>query len=456
MKVRLMGLSVPLLMAVILTTGTEPTPTASGRAGAPAASGVDGARIERLQIFYTSPVLVRRGERVLMPIQVVCATRAGHPCSAKVALATRAGPRAPWRLSAADQSGAVLFDLTFPASRVSGSGPVSFFLRAEARRDGGRSSVSVPEREASSPLSFYVTRRLPPVRVPSASFGAVRKGVIALSLRWGSGPSAAGLEPGRESATLGPSSFDVDRGGAIHLVDAVQDRIAVFSGGKLVGQTQLPLGAGAAIAVTDRGASYVADRDGGQAVIRRIDPDGRLGPALGLGEGIPAQVRTLGERAFVHLLPLDAWVRVPADDSSEFAGGAPTVGMPVASDTELLRVATERFVRLGFASNKRVSDPVELRFGQKVGDVPLAEPDGEGGYVAVVHMWRDHPPADQYQVVRGAGTRILSAFAVADSRFADSPPLGKFRLGRDGHLYQLTTSPRGIRILRFELGREGR
>jgi hypothetical protein len=345
----------------------------------------------------------------------------------------------------------VLFDLTSPASRVSGNGPVSFYLRAEARRDGEVSSVSVPEREASSPLSFYVTRRLPQVRVPTASFGAVRKGVVALSLPWGSGPSAVGLEPGRESATLGPSSFDVDRKGAIHLVDAVQDRIAVFSGGELVGQTQLPLGAGAAIAVTDQGVSLVADRDGRQAVVRRIGRQGRLAPALRLGEGIPAQVRTLGERAFVHLLPLDAWLPVSADDSSESVGGPSTVGMPVAADTELLRVATERFVRLGYASKERVSEAVELRFGQKVGDVPLAEPDGEGGYVAVVHMWRDHPPADQYQVVRGAGTRILSTFAVSDSRFADSPPLGKFRLGRDGHLYQLTTSPRGIRILRFDL-----
>jgi hypothetical protein len=447
-KVRWRGLSTPLLMAVILTMG--PMPTASARTGAPAGSGGDGGRIERLQIFYTSPVLVRQGERVLMPIHVVCATRAGHPCPADVALATRAGPRAPWRSSAVDQSDAV-FDLTLPASRVSGGGQVSFYLRAEARREGGAFSVSVPEREASSPLSFYVTRRLPPVRVPTASFGAVRKGVVALSLPWGSGPSAAGLEPGRESATLGPSSFDVDREGAIHVVDAVQDRIAIFSGGELVGQTQLTLGAGAAIAVTDQGVSYVADRDGRQAVVRRIGREGRLGPALRLGEGIPAQVRTLGERAFVHLLPLDAWLPVPADDSSESVGGPPTVGTPVAADTELLRVATERFVRLGFASMERVSDAVELRFGQKVGDVPLAEPDGEGGYVAVVHMWRDHPPADQYQVVRVAGTRILSTFAVSDSRFADSPPLAKFRLGRDGHLYQLTTSPRGIRILRFDM-----
>jgi hypothetical protein len=446
-EVRWRGLSAPLLLAVMLVGPWAPTASAedspdSGQAG----------RVERLEIYYTPPVLVREGEKVLMPLHVVCATKGGRPCRAKLTLATRAGPQALWVRTTTEASGLVLFDLTSPAARaVRGdpSGRVSFYLRATARGGGPGPSVSVPDRAIATPLSFYVTRRLPVLRVPTAPFGRVRKGAVALSLSWGSGPTEAGIELGRESATLGPSSFDVDRNGAIHLVDAIQDRIAVFSGGKLVKQARLPLGPGAAIAVTDRGVSYVTDREGGEAVVRRIDPAGRPGPPVPLGEGIPSQVRTMGERAFVHLLPLDAWVPVSAEDSAR-----PRVGMPVDPDAELLRVGREEFVRLGFASNDRVSDAIELRFDGKVGDVPLAERDDEGGFVAVVHVWRDDPPADQFQVVRATGGGVLSTFAVSDSRFADTPPLSRFRVGRDGHLYQLTTSPRGIRILRFDM-REG-
>ena len=71
----------------------------------------------------------------------------------------------------------------------------------------------------------------------------------------------------------------------------------------------------------------------------------------------------------------------------------------------------------------------------------------------MVHLWRDRPPADQYQVVHVSGGRVAATFAVGDRRFADTPPLGRFRLGRDGALYQLVTDQEGVRILRYDLGR---
>ena len=37
-----------------------------------------------LEIYYTSPVLVRASERVLMPVDVVCATAEGRACAASV------------------------------------------------------------------------------------------------------------------------------------------------------------------------------------------------------------------------------------------------------------------------------------------------------------------------------------------------------------------------------------
>jgi hypothetical protein len=122
-------------------------------------------------------------------------------------------------------------------------------------------------------------------------------------------------------------------------------------------------------------------------------------------------------------------------------------------DAQLLRVVTEDYLRLATVSGDRVADPIEVRFAQRLGEVALAEPDGSSGYWAVVHVWRSDPsPADQFQVVHLAGGQIVDTFAVGDSRFADTPPLGRFRLGRDGYLYQLMTGSDGMRIVRYGLG----
>jgi hypothetical protein len=59
-------------------------------------------------------------------------------------------------------------------------------------------------------------------------------------------------------------------------------------------------------------------------------------------------------------------------------------------------------------------------------------------------------------VIRVAGGKVISTFAVGDGRFAETPPLSRFRLGSDGRLYQLTTSPDGMRIVRFDLEEAGR
>jgi hypothetical protein len=99
-----------------------------------------------------------------------------------------------------------------------------------------------------------------------------------------------------------------------------------------------------------------------------------------------------------------------------------------------------------------VVNPVELRSPYRFGELALAEPDGHGGYVAVVHVATDGPvPADQYQVVAVHGDGSLETFAVANQEFAETAPLSKFRLGPDGAVYQLASGPSGIRIVRYDI-----
>src|SRR5437588_8280693 len=101
----------------------------------------------------------------------------------------------------------------------------------------------------------------------------------------------------------------------------------------------------------------------------------------------------------------------------------------------------------------RVADPVELAFAQHVGEIALAEPDGSGGYLVVVHVWQASPvAADQYQVVHVGQDLSVRTFAVASAGYADSMPVSRFRLGGDGALYQLASSRDGVRIVRYDLG----
>jgi hypothetical protein len=342
------------------------------------------------------------------------------------------------------------FDLTAAAARAgAGAGSVEFSVRASGPAG---STVALPAAGAAAPNRFFVVHELPVIRAPQVPFGRVRAGTTALFLPWGSGQGRAGLVPGRESATLGPSSFDVDASGRIYLADAMQDRIALFSRGRLQRQTALAIGARADVALTMAGSLFAMDQSGPNVTLRQIDPAGRPGPSLSLGPALQGQIRTDGERAVADLQPQDQWVSVVADPSGSLARLGTASGRPVGG-AQLLRVIDEHSLRLGTVSEGRVVDALEVRFPQLLGEVALAERDGSGGYWAVVHVWRSHPsPADQFQVVHLAGGRIVDSFAVGDSRFADTPPLGRFRLGLDGNLYQLMTGSDGMRIVRYRLG----
>jgi hypothetical protein len=427
-------------------------------AGGPAASDPTDLAATTLEIYHTPPVLVRAGESVRLPVHVVCATATGVPCDASVAIRVAAGGGAPWETARAPASSSLLFDLTRPMARSallgSGGGVTRYAIEARA---GTGKSASMPAGGIGTPLAVYTASDMPQIAVQPAPFGRVREGTTVLFLPWGTGRDRAGVALAPESATLGPSSFDVDERGRIHLADTLQARLAVFDGGRLVQETSLALGPQAALAVASDGSSYVLDAQGREASVRHIGPDGAANGSLALGPGIPAEIRAVGGRPFARVLPLDAWVDVGAFASGVKggdggAGAFPDPGMPLPDGRRLLRIGREDSLRLGYGSPAGASGAVELLSPASFGDVALAEPDGTGGFWTVVRTWRSSPAADQYQVVHVSGGLVASTFAVSSQGFAETPPSSRFRLGPDGNLYQLVTGPDGVRIVRFDLG----
>jgi hypothetical protein len=439
------------LAAACIAAAVAVGPNVPADAGQPARAGREGGVPKTLEVFYTPPVLVRAGERVEIPVDVSCATTTGRSCLSRAILGTP-DRRGTWRTYAATAAPGLRFDLTESARRSvasSESGSVAFFVRGEGPA-GLR--LSLPADEAASPLRFYVARDIPVVRIPDVPFGRVTNGRTALSLPWGSGRLRAGIEPGVEGSTIGPSSFDVDRAGRIYLLDGLQGRLAVFDHGRLVRQVGVPATPRGDVAVRSDGTASVLDQQGRSLVVRRIGRRGALTGTTTLGDGILSQVRAGGSGAFVHVVPLNEWVSADADGTGEADDSIPSVAQPVGLGQGLLKVTNGTYLRLGTVRRGRVVNAVELRASKHLGEIALAEPDGGGGYWAVVRIWQEQPvPADQYQVMHVVGAHVVSTFAVPDREFAETAPLSVFRLGSDGTLYQLASFPNGIRILAYPL-----
>jgi len=85
-----------------------------------------------------------------------------------------------------------------------------------------------------------------------------------------------------------------------------------------------------------------------------------------------------------------------------------------------------------------------------LGDLAFASPDGAGGYVAVARVVTS--AGDQYEVAHVGADLRVDAFAVPGHQFAGTMPQAQFRLGPNGALYQLRTSPDGVRIVRYAMG----
>jgi hypothetical protein len=410
----------------------------SEAASAATVAGTGGARAS-LQIFYRSPVLVRPGERVRVPVDVVC-TRGGLPCSSHVRL-TVLGPLG--RTASATAEPGLQFDLTGPAGRARSGGRLDFVLSATGDPGG---SVSLPA--GGGALHVYVAPNMATATLPLRSFGSYQRGRPVLFLPWGSGGSDAGLSAGEEALTLGPSSFAVGPDGTIEVADVFHHRLLEFRNRRLLRTARFPMTPGTDIAIGRDGRTFVAS-DAAGAVRRTrfttLGSDGRIASARTVPGGILAQVGTDGASGFAHVLPLDAWVPFPGGRAVSDSG------LPLRSGGVLLRSVVGRTVRLGVADGDGVRNAVELRSGARLGDLAFAAPDGSGGYVAVVRVVTS--AGDQYEVARVAGgSHAVSAFAVPSHQFAETMAQSKFRLGPGGDLYQMTTSPDGVRILRYSMG----
>src|SRR5438309_623711 len=102
-----------------MTMATAPLPRTPHRledrcavAGPSPPAGARGPDVRILDLFYTPPVLVVSGERVIVPVDVVCTRSSGSPCPARVTIGARADRDRTWQVRSARASKGMRFDLT--------------------------------------------------------------------------------------------------------------------------------------------------------------------------------------------------------------------------------------------------------------------------------------------------------------------------------------------------------
>jgi hypothetical protein len=400
-----------------------------------------------LEVFHGSPVLVRAG------VDVVCADADGEACPA-VASIRVAEPGGRWRRATAAAAPNVEFDVSAAASRSLQGSVRSGSLRFQvsAHDASGQTRFLTQSEVAPPPLRLYVARRMPRVAIPYIRFGRTERGRRVLFLPWGTGPLRAGLRPGNESPTLGPSSFDVTPSGSIVLVDAMQARVAEFDGGALTRSVVIGDNPWADVAVGADGTLFLANTTHGSdwlGQVRTIDGGGTTRVLSSSIPGMPSQIRRSGRQIFVRLLPEDGWV--PAETGADRRLRELTSGRPLGSGRQLVAAATQDRVRVGIVGAGRVRRAIELTSSARLGSLQLAEPDGAGGIWIVLHVARDGANlADQYQIVHVTSDRRVRTFATPSGGYAESMALSRFRLGPDGAIYQMRTSAHGVGIFRYE------
>lgn len=406
---------------------------------------------QTLEVFYSSPVLARAGEAIRIPVDVVCGTDQGVACAATALVGVSEGG-GPFNTFSGDAAPNVEFDVTAPAARAVQGVPTSGSIRLQiqARDQTGKTVCLNGTGTAPPPLRLYVAETMPTLQIPQVAFGDTVPGQEVLYLPWGSGPSQAGLRPGNESPTLGPSSFDVSPTGSIVLVDAMQSRVAEFRNGALARTVPLAVDPWADIAVGSDGLIYLASRlpdSEWQGQVRTIDSAGTLRTLSAQVPGMPSQIRSSASGVFVRLLPEDAWVPAATGKALSLTTGRPTTGTK-----EVVFSGTQNAVRIGMVSGSAVLSALELQSPVMLGSVQLAERDGTGGFWLVVHTFRDgFDPVDQYQVIHATSDLHVTTFATPSGGYAESMTLSRFRLGPDNAIYQMRTAADGVRIFRYPL-----
>ncbi|MDP9296525.1 MAG: hypothetical protein M3O88_07530, partial [Actinomycetota bacterium] len=349
------------------------------------------ARVPSIRVLHAGPAFARPGRPVELTAATACERPSAPECTVAGASASiRSGSGEGWtQVGAVRSDGGFRFSVPGFAVRSSG-----FDYRLTFRTVAGGTTSYPP---TGVPLHVSSTAGLPASAVDSPfSWLSVRKSHRReLFLPYGTGPGQVGLEGGGpDRDLLGPSSFAVGPGGAISVVDWVNDRVEVFDGGKPVRSIPTPAHRSFDLALGTGGTDYLLTI-GTDGTTYEISAEGRVLGRYPASFGVASRLTTTSTGPAVEVGP-SQWLSVRSS-----AGVARSARLQAATLTASPLDRAGRSTRFGLVDGGRValtwtrSDGSEggtlltLPQGARAGTEYFAEPLADGGAVLALGLWDD-------------------------------------------------------------------
>lgn len=270
--------------------------------------------------------------------------------------------------------------------------------------------------------------------------------------------------PGNQAAPENPRSFQVLADGSVWLLDGANDRALVWAAGRptrRVRTVPMPPGATDDFAVGRDGSYYTVSIRNGAARLYACTADGHVRWHAALtGQVLGLPLRFGPDGALYRLGPDQTWI------PQTTAGGAPLtpgqqvrgtlVAQPLPGGRRLQATAVSRYDYRFVLQDSTGARLRAWRLTSRTAMGPLIEPPTLIGddlvIVAEVHSLDGSRYRSEYQVVRVSPRgAVLAAFAI-DSAAAWGEVIKPVRVGPDGAIYALVSSPAaGARIVRYPL-----
>lgn len=317
------------------------------------------------------------------------------------------------------------------------------------------SAMTLPAGGARSPQLSMPLGNPISVSLGAHVFGAPnRADARVFSAAWGNGLADVGLEEGRNLSPTGGSSFDIDIGRSVHVLDQVHRRLLGRSANGSAA-TPVPIGIDgtiADIAVEPSGTTYVleTERADHRPLLREFAPSGEARGAVEIGDRTASEVRIGPGGPIVLQQPSSQWVPVllgaePASTSMPTAVGQPGRTFPRGGKVIVLRRGSE--IRALFISANGARRAWRIASTTPVAEVQLAEPIG-ARLLLVVRLYTDD--RDEFAALILGSAGLVEKLSLSSADWAETAPLSRFRLVGSS-LYQLGSTPDGVFVDRYDL-----
>jgi len=412
-----------------------------------------------IEATHLPPLLTAPDEAIELRYDVYCASGdvdRGEPCDASGMAFVRSGDAGPFREISLEVDRAAddgRFVTRLPNEIATSRSGFSYYAVLRSNEFGV--AVTLPAGGAAAPQRSLPLGRSVDVRLGTHLFGSARRanGRVA-EAKWGTGPGEVGLEQGRNLSAVGGSAFDVDRSGAVYVLDEANRRLLRFASGSGA-PAVVPLsinGTLADMSVDGEGTIHVLETTNGPGrapLLRSFDRTGAARAATEVVERA-SQIRIGPNGPVVLQHPSGQWMSAaidgrpltPSDQKRSGRAGRP---LPGGSEIVILRSGNE--IRAALVSASGVRRAWRVTSDTPLAEVQLAEPLGNR-LLLVTRVYTDDRGEFLVLILDQGG--VQRSFSLDSADWAETAPLSRFRLAGSS-LFQLGSTPAGLFVDRFDL-----